>query len=85
MLDEGMGKPRICDYQISQSQPYLINSSSVGCVGSGSEVGSERRERARTLEFVFAYIDGGRGVDYVGGEEVDHCGRSCKKLGERED
>lgn len=26
----------------------------------------------RTLEFVFAYVDGGWGVDYVGGEVVDH-------------
>lgn len=34
----------------------------------------EKRERIkRTLEFVFAHVNGGRGVDDVGGEEVDHC------------
>lgn len=34
----------------------------------------EKRERIkRTLEFVFAHVNGGRGVDNVGGEEVDHC------------
>ena len=27
----------------------------------------------RTLEFIFAYVDGGRRVSYVGGEVVDHC------------
>lgn len=33
----------------------------------------EKRERIkRTLEFVFAHVNGGRGVDDVGGEEVDH-------------
>ena len=40
--------------------------------------------RARTLEFVLAYIDGGGGVDYVGGEEVDHCGRCCMGIGFKE-
>ena len=38
--------------------------------------GRERDERSKgepTLEFVFADVDGGRGVDYVGGEVVNHC------------
>lgn len=38
-----------------------------------SVLGAGRREREeRTFEFVFAYVDGGWGIDYVGGEVVDH-------------
>ena len=39
----------------------------------------------RTLEFVFAYVDGGWRVDHVGGEVVDHCwcsGWYVRKIGE---
>ena len=42
-------------------------------VGPGG--GGERR--GRTFEFVFADVDGGGGVDYIGGEVVDHCCRWC--------
>ena len=38
--------------------------------GSGGRTGDGEE---RTLEFVFAYVDGGGGVGYVGGEVVDHC------------
>lgn len=63
-------------HQTSQSQPNLINSSSAGCgvsagVRARGQVGEER-----TFEFVFAYVDGGWGFDYVGREVVDHC-RCC--------
>lgn len=36
-------------------------------------VRGEGGEEGQTFEFVFAYVDGGWGVDYVGGEVVDHC------------
>ncbi len=39
------------------------------------------RGRGRTFEFVFAYIDGCWGVDYVGGEVVDHC--RCRRWFEK--
>lgn len=61
-------------------------------VGRGGEDDGGGRGGGRTFEFVFAYVDGGWGVDYVGGEVVDHCRwwgvgwmkiekGGCKKLG----
>lgn len=37
------------------------------------ERGGEEGGEQRTLEFIFAHVDGGWGVHYVGGEVVDHC------------
>ena len=39
------------------------------------------RGRRRTFEFIFAYIDGCWGVDYVGSEVVDHC--RCRRWFEK--
>lgn len=51
-------------------------------MGARASAGGGKGER--TLEFIFAYVDGGWGVNHVGGEVVDHfrCrGMVCEKIG----
>ena len=56
-------------HQTSQSQPNLISSSSGVRVSEG---GDEWIRQGRTLKFIFAHVDGRRGVDDFGCEVIDH-------------